>query len=136
MPVIWLKKNKAKKVRLLFTEKLYEYPVYEQHVGWYRSRFYDDRRLWYGLLEELAHDFCFIIYLGIPMEPKYQNGSRGSDSRDWIYDQAVYAVSCNNQTIYQTGLPWRWSARLVSINPKYKDIHFLREKIRGLWALS
>ena len=53
----------------------------------------------------------------------------GSDSRDRIdYDGAVYAVVCNNQTYIKRVYREEDGLRLVSINPKYKDIHISYEE--------
>ena len=72
--------------------------------------------------KELAHDFASWVY-GDSMEPKYQNGSV-APIRETVfdYDGAVYVVVCNNQTYIKRVYREKEGLRLVSINPKYKDI--------------
>ena len=80
------------------SEKLYEYHVYERVSG-------------------------------DSMEPKYQNGSVALiRETGFDYDGAVYAVVCNNQTYIKRVYREEDGLRLVSINPKYKDIHISYEE--------
>ena len=63
------------------------------------------------------------------MEPKYQNGSVALiRETGFDYDGAVYAVVCNNQTYIKRVYREEDGLRLVSINPKYKDIHISYEE--------
>ena len=72
--------------------------------------------------EELAHDFASWVS-GDSMEPKYHNGSVALiRETGFDYDGAVYAVVCNNQTYLKRVYREEEGLRLVSINPKYKDI--------------
>ena len=72
--------------------------------------------------EELGHDFASWIS-GDSMEPKYQNGSVALiRETGFDYDGAVYAVVCNNQTYIKRVYQEEQGLRLVSINPKYRDI--------------
>ena len=84
---------------------------------------YDDRD--YDIVyfdEELAHDFASWVY-GDSMEPKYHNGSVALiRETGFDYDGAVYAVICNNQTYIKRVYREENGLRLVSINPKYRDI--------------
>ena len=84
---------------------------------------YDDRN--YDTVyfnEELAHDFASWVS-GDSMEPKYQNGSVALiRETGFDYDGAVYAVVCNSQTYIKRVYHEEEGLRLVSINPKYKDI--------------
>ena len=104
-------------------KKLYEYHVYEKMSAGIGSSVYDDRN--YDTVyfsEELAHDFASWVS-GDSMEPKYQNGSVALiREKGFDYDGAVYAVVCNNQTYIKRVYREEDGLRLVSINPKYKDI--------------
>jgi len=78
--------------------------------------------------EELAHDFASWVS-GDSMEPKYQNGSVALiRETGFDYDGAVYAVVCNNQTYIKRVYREENGLRLVSINPKYKDIFISYEE--------
>ena len=110
-------------------ERLYEYRVYERMSAGIGASVYDDQNfdtVYFN--EELAHDFASWVS-GDSMEPKYQNGSvvlireTGFD-----YDGAVYAVVCNNQTYIKRVYREEAGLRLVSINPKYKDIFISYEE--------
>ena len=95
--------EQAKKVTDI-SEKLYEYHVYERH------------------------DFASWVS-GDSMEPKYQNGSVALIREiGFDYDGAVYAVVCNNQTYIKRVYREEDGLRLVSINPKYKDIFISYEE--------
>ena len=72
--------------------------------------------------EELAHDFASWVS-GDSMEPKYQNGSVALiRETGFDYDGAVYAVVCNSQTYIKRVYREEHGLRLVSINPKYRNI--------------
>ena len=72
--------------------------------------------------EELAHGFASWVS-GDSMEPKYQNGSVALiRETGFDYDGAVYAIVCNNQTYIKRVFREKDGLRLVSINPKYRDI--------------
>ena len=105
------------------SEKLYEYHVYEKMSAGIGSSVYNDQNydtVYYD--EELAHDFASWIS-GDSMEPKYQNGSVALiRETGFDYDGAVYAVVCNNQTYIKRVYQEEQGLRLVSINPKYRDI--------------
>lgn len=105
------------------TEKLYEYHVYEKMSAGIGSSVYNDQD--YDTVyfdEELAHDFASWVS-GDSMEPKYQNGSVALiRETGFDYDGAVYAVVCNSQTYIKRVYREEQGLRLVSINPKYKDI--------------
>lgn len=105
------------------TEKLYEYHVYEKMSAGIGSSVYNDQD--YDTVyfdEELAHDFASWVS-GDSMEPKYQNGSVALiRETGFDYDGAVYAVVCNSQTYIKRVYREEKGLRLVSINPKYKDI--------------
>lgn len=105
------------------SEKLYEYHVYEKMSAGIGALVYDDRD--YDIVyfdEELAHDFASWVS-GDSMEPKYHNGSVALiRETGFDYDGAVYAVVCNNQTYIKRVYREEEGLRLVSINPKYKDI--------------
>ena len=78
--------------------------------------------------EELAHDFASWV-AGDSMEPKYQNGSVALiRETGFDHDGAVYAVVCNNQTYIKRVYREEDGLRLVSINPKYKDIFISYEE--------
>ena len=104
-------------------ERLYEYHVYERMSAGIGASVYDDRNfdtVYFN--EELAHDFASWVS-GDSMEPKYQNGSVALiRETGFDYDGAVYAVVCNNQTYIKRVYREEDGLRLVSINPKYKDI--------------
>ena len=114
--------EQAKKV-MLISEKLFEYHVYERMSAGIGASVYDDRNfdtVYFN--EELAHDFASWVS-GDSMEPKYQNGSVALiRETGFDYDGAVYAVVCNNQTYIKRVYREEDGLRLVSINPKYKDI--------------
>lgn len=117
-----VKKEKTQQV-IPVSEKLYEYHVYEKMSAGIGASVYDDRN--YDTVyfnEELAHDFASWVS-GDSMEPKYQNGSVALiRETGFDYDGAVYAVVCNNQTYIKRVYREEEGLRLVSINPKYKDI--------------
>ena len=110
-------------------ERLYEYRVYERMSAGIGASVYDDRNfdtVYFN--EELAHDFASWV-AGDSMEPKYQNGSVALiRETGFDYDGAVYAVVCNNQTYIKRVYREEDGLRLVSINPKYKDIHISYEE--------
>ena len=120
--------EQAKKVTLI-SEKLFEYHVYERMSAGIGASVYDDRNfdtVYFN--EELAHDFASWVS-GDSMEPKYQNGSVALiRETGFDYDGAVYAVVCNNQTYIKRVYREEDGLRLVSINPKYKDIHISYEE--------
>ena len=110
-------------------ERLYEYRVYERMSAGIGASVYDDRNfdtVYFN--EELAHDFASWV-AGDSMEPKYQNGSVALiRETGFDYDGAVYAVVCNNQTYIKRVYREENGLRLVSINPKYKDIFISYEE--------
>ena len=109
--------------------KLYEYHVYEKMSAGIGSTVYNDQD--YDTVyfdKELAHDFASWVS-GDSMEPKYQNGSVALiRETGFDYDGAVYAVVCNNQTYIKRVYREENGLRLVSINPKYKDIFISYEE--------
>lgn len=109
--------------------RLYEYHVYERMSAGIGASVYDDQNfdtVYFN--EELAHDFASWVS-GDSMEPKYQNGSVALiRETGFDYDGAVYAVVCNNQTYIKRVYREENGLRLVSINPKYKDIFISYEK--------
>ena len=115
-------KEQCKNV-VLISEKLYEYHVYEKMSAGIGSSVYNDQN--YDTVyfdEELAHDFASWVS-GDSMEPKYQNGSVALiRETGFDYDGAVYAVVCNSQTYIKRVYREEKGLRLVSINPKYRDI--------------
>lgn len=117
-----VQKEQCKKV-VSKSEKLYEYHVYEKISAGIGSSVYNDQN--YDTVyfdKELAHDFASWIS-GDSMEPKYQNGSVALiRETGFDYDGAVYAVVCNNQTYIKRVYREEDGLRLVSINPKYKDL--------------
>lgn len=117
-----VQKEQCKKV-VSKSEKLYEYHVYEKMSAGIGSSVYNDQN--YDTVyfdKELAHDFASWIS-GDSMEPKYQNGSVALiRETGFDYDGAVYAVVCNNQTYIKRVYREEDGLRLVSINPKYKDL--------------
>ncbi|MDL2433016.1 XRE family transcriptional regulator [Streptococcus sp. SC1] len=117
-----VQKEQSQKV-MSISRKLYEYHVYEKMSAGIGASVYDDRN--YDTVyfdEELAHDFASWVS-GDSMEPKYQNGSVALiRETGFDYDGAVYAVVCNNQTYIKRVYREEGGLRLVSINPKYKDI--------------
>lgn len=117
-----VKKETCKNV-VSISAKLYEYHVYEKMSAGIGSSVYNDQD--YDTVyfdEELAHDFASWVS-GDSMEPKYQNGSVALiRETGFDYDGAVYAVVCNNQTYIKRVYPEEQGLRLVSINPKYRDI--------------
>ena len=117
-----VQKEKTQQV-ISVSENLYEYHVYEKMSAGIGASVYDDRN--YDTVyfdEELAHDFASWVS-GDSMEPKYHNGSVALiRETGFDYDGAVYAVVCNNQTYIKRVYREENGLRLVSINPKYKDI--------------
>ena len=117
-----VQKERSQQV-MSISKKLYEYHVYEKMSAGIGASVYDDRN--YDTVyfdEELAHDFASWIS-GDSMEPKYYNGSVALiRETGFDYDGAVYAVVCNNQTYIKRVYREEGGLRLVSINPKYKDI--------------
>lgn len=117
-----VQKEKIQKV-ISVSENLYEYHVYEKMSAGIGASVYGDRD--YDIVyfaEELAHDFASWVS-GDSMEPKYHNGSVALiRETGFDYDGAVYAVVCNNQTYIKRVYREEEGLRLVSINPKYKDI--------------
>ena len=117
-----VQKERSQQV-MSISEKLYEYHVYEKMSAGIGASVYDDRN--YDTVyfdEELAHDFASWVS-GDSMEPKYHNGSVALiRETGFDYDGAVYAVVCNNQTYIKRVYHEEGGLRLVSINPKYKDI--------------
>ncbi|WP_261023986.1 XRE family transcriptional regulator [Streptococcus mitis] len=115
--------EKSKKV-IYISEKLFEYHVYERMSAGIGASVYGDRNfdtVYFN--EELAHDFASWVS-GDSMEPKYYNGSVALiRETGFDYDGAVYAVVCNNQTYIKRVYREEEGLRLVSINPKYKDIY-------------
>ena len=120
--------EQAQKVATM-PERLYEYRVYECMSAGIGASVYDDRNfdtVYFN--EELAHDFASWVS-GDSMEPKYQNGSVALiRETGFDYDGAVYAVVCNNQTYIKRVYREEDGLRLVSINPKYKDIFISYEE--------
>jgi len=123
-----VQKEKTQQV-ISVSENLYEYHVYEKMSAGIGASVYDDRN--YDTVyfdEELAHDFASWVS-GDSMEPKYHNGSVALiRETGFDYDGAVYAVVCNNQTYIKRVYREEDGLRLVSINPKYKDIHISYEE--------
>lgn len=117
-----VQKEKTQQV-ISVSENLYEYHVYEKISAGIGASVYDNRN--YDTVyfnEELAHDFASWVS-GDSMEPKYQNGSVALiRETGFDYDGAVYAVVCNSQTYIKRVYREKNGLRLVSINPKYKDI--------------
>ena len=117
-----VQKEKIQQV-ISVSENLYEYHVYEKMSAGIGASVYDDRD--YDIVyfdEELAHDFASWVS-GDSMEPKYHNGSVALiRETGFDYDGAVYAVVCNNQTYIKRVYREENGLRLVSINPKYRDI--------------
>jgi hypothetical transcriptional regulator len=113
----------------IMPERLYEYRVYERMSAGIGASVYDDRNfdtVYFN--EELAHDFASWVS-GDSMEPKYQNGSVALiRETGFDYGGAVYAVVCNNQTYIKRVYREEDGLRLVSINPKYKDIFISYEE--------
>ncbi len=116
------KEEQTQKVTTM-PERLYEYHVYERMSAGIGASVYGDQNfdtVYFN--EELAHDFASWV-AGDSMEPKYQNGSVALiRETGFDYDGAVYAVVCNNQTYIKRVYREEDGLRLVSINPKYKDI--------------
>lgn len=104
-------------------KKLFEYHVYEKMSAGIGSTIYNDQnydKVYFD--EQLAHDFASWVS-GDSMEPKYQNGSVALiRETGFDYDGAVYAVVCNNKTYIKRVFREEKGLRLVSINPKYKEI--------------
>jgi len=111
------------------SKRLYEYRVYERMSAGIGASVYDNQdfdTVYFN--EELAHDFASWVS-GDSMEPKYQNGSVALiRETGFDYDGAVYAVVCNNQTYIKRVYREEDGLRLVSINPKYKDIFISYEE--------
>lgn len=111
------------------SKRLYEYRVYERMSAGIGASVYGDQNfdtVYFN--EELAHDFASWVS-GDSMEPKYQNGSVALiRETGFDYDGAVYAVVCNNQTYIKRVYREEDGLRLVSINPKYKDIFISYEE--------
>ena len=122
------KEEQTQKVATM-PERLYEYRVYERMSAGIGASVYDDKNfdtVYFN--EELAHDFASWV-AGDSMEPKYQNGSVALiRETGFDYDGAVYAVVCNNQTYIKRVYREEDGLRLVSINPKYKDIFISYEE--------
>ena len=120
--------EQAQKV-IAMPERFYEYRVYERMSAGIGASVYDDQNfdtVYFN--EELAHDFASWVS-GDSMEPKYQNGSVALiRETGFDYDGAVYAVVCNNQTYIKRVYREEDGLRLVSINPKYKDIFISYEE--------
>ena len=120
--------EQAQKV-MTMPERLYEYHVYERMSAGIGASVYDDQNfdtVYFN--EELAHDFASWVS-GDSMEPKYQNGSVALiRETGFDYDGAVYAVVCNNQTYIKRVYREEDGLRLVSINPKYKDMFISYEE--------
>lgn len=120
--------EQAQKVATM-PERLYEYRVYERMSAGIGASVYDDQNfdtVYFN--EELAHDFASWV-AGDSMEPKYQNGSVALiRETGFDYDGAVYAVVCNNQTYIKRVYREEDGLRLVSLNPKYKDIFISYEE--------
>lgn len=121
--------EQTQKVTTMLPERLYEYRVYERMSAGIGASVYDDQNfdtVYFN--EELAHDFASWVS-GDSMEPKYQNGSVALiRETGFDYDGAVYAVVCNNQTYIKRVYREEDGLRLVSINPKYKDIFISYEE--------
>lgn len=121
--------EQTQKVATMLPERLYEYRVYERMSAGIGASVYDDQNfdtVYFN--EELAHDFASWVS-GDSMEPKYQNGSVALiRETGFDYDGAVYAVVCNNQTYIKRVYREEEGLRLVSINPKYKDIFISYEE--------
>ena len=117
-----VQKEKTQQV-ISVSENLYEYHVYEKMSAGIGASVYDDQN--YDTVyfnKELAHDFASWVS-GDSMEPKYHNGSVALiRETGFDYDGAVYAVVCNNQTYIKRVYREENGLRLVSINPKYRDI--------------
>ena len=111
------------------SKRLYEYRVYERMSAGIGASVYGDQNfdtVYFN--EELAHDFASWVS-GDSMEPKYQNGSVALiRETGFDYDGAVYAVVCNNQTYIKRVYREEDGLRLVSINPKYKDMFISYEE--------
>lgn len=120
--------EQAQKVTAML-ERLYEYRVYERMSAGIGASVYDDQNfdtVYFN--EELGHDFASWVS-GDSMEPKYQNGSVALiRETGFDYDGAVYAVVCNDQTYIKRVYREENGLRLVSINPKYKDIFISYEE--------
>lgn len=114
--------EKCKNVVSIST-KLYEYHVYEKMSAGIGSSVYNDQN--YDTVyfdKELAHDFASWVS-GDSMEPNYKNGSVALiRETEFDYDGAVYAVVCNSKTYIKRVYREEHGLRLVSINPKYRDI--------------
>ena len=110
-------------------ERLYEYRVYERMSAGIGASVYDDQNfdtVYFN--EELAHDFASWVS-GDSMEPKYQNGSVALiRETGFDYDGRFMQWFANNQTYIKRVYREENGLRLVSINPKYKDIFISYEE--------
>lgn len=117
-----LVQKESKKIESI-SKPRFEYHVYEKMSAGIGSSVYNDQD--YDTVyfdKELAHDFASWIS-GDSMEPKYQDGSVALiRETGFDYDGAVYAVVCNSQTYIKRVYREEHGLRLVSINPKYRDI--------------
>jgi hypothetical transcriptional regulator len=117
-----MQKEKTQQV-ISVSENFYEYHVYEKMSAGIGASVYGDRE--YDIVyfdEKLSHDFASWVS-GDSMEPKYHNGSVALiRETGFDYDGAVYAVVYNNQTYIKRVYREENGLRLVSINPKYKDL--------------
>lgn len=102
---------------------IFPYRVYESLSAGIGATVYDDKSFDTVYFDkELAHDFASWIS-GDSMEPTYHNGSVALiRETGFDYDGAVYAVVCNSQTYIKRVYREEHGLRLVSINPKFKDI--------------
>lgn len=117
-----LAESEQKKV-VPISEKRIAYRVYEEMSAGIGSAIYDDKN--YDIVyftEELAHDFASWVS-GDSMEPKYKNGSVALiRETGFDYDGAVYAVVWNGKTYIKRVYREEQGLRLVSINPRYKNV--------------
>lgn len=114
--------NEQRKVVSIAGKRI-AYRVYEEMSAGIGSAVYDDKN--YDTVyftEELAHDFASWVS-GDSMEPNYKNGSVALiRETGFDYDGAVYAVVWNGKIYIKRIYREEDGLRLVSINPKYKDI--------------
>ncbi len=114
--------NEQRKVVSIAGKRI-SYRVYEEMSAGIGSAVYDDKN--YDTVyftEELAHDFASWVS-GDSMEPNYKNGSVALiRETGFDYDGAVYAVVWNGKIYIKRIYREEDGLRLVSINPKYKDI--------------
>ena len=101
----------------------FPYRVYESLSAGIGATVYDDKNFDTVYFDkELAHDLASWVS-GDSMEPRYQNGSVALiRETGFDYDGAVYAIVCNSQTYIKRVYREEHGLRLVSINPKYRDI--------------